>query len=587
MPVSRKLVAVVMADVVGYSRLMERDEAGTHARLRELREKLFDPKIAEHGGRTVKTAGDGMLLEFLSATSAMRCAVEVQREMAARNLALAADERIELRVGINLGDIIIDGDDIIGDGVNVAQRLETLAEPGGICVASAVLEQVREDLGVEFTDAGEQRVKNISRPIRVFRVAGPHVDRSSAPIATSAATELSPRSVMVVPFRAPSDDSELRSFAGTLASDLSRTLADTVRDTHVVLVDAARDQSSVVLADYGRKARYVVEGEVRASGEEAVVIARLVDVVLSRQVGSDRRVVARTRLPSEQEQLTLRLMYAIREHFENAEFRRSSAPLPPNATARELVDRAKALDQAANAEDLRTLREARLLYDQAIARDPSLLAAWVGRTYIGFAQFIADYHADSATLLSEMERDSVRAVELDPQDPSAWDARTAALQFQSRFEAVLAANDRARTLDPVHFHFLGGFALIYAGRAAEAVALIEARGALLGRTGGDLAMGTVVCDAYVHLGNYREAIVHGERAAAGFNTYWNYLNLTAAYAQAGDMARAASARDELMRRVPEFTIARFKAKQWSTHPTWVQQTEEHLIAGLRMAGVPE
>src|ERR1700741_3923719 len=127
MPVSRKLVAVVMADVVGYSRLMERDETGTHARLRELREKLFDPKIDEHGGRTVHTSGDGMLLEFPSATSAMRCAIEVQREMAERNLALAPDERFDLRVGINLGDIIVDGDDIIGDGVNVAQRLEALA----------------------------------------------------------------------------------------------------------------------------------------------------------------------------------------------------------------------------------------------------------------------------------------------------------------------------------------------------------------------------------------------------------------------------------------------------------------------------
>src|SRR5262245_7246340 len=158
MPVSRKLVAVVMADVVGYSRLMERDEAGTHARLRELREKLLDPKVAEHGGRMVKTSGDGMLLEFPSATSALRCAVEVQREMGVRNLYLAPEERIELRIGINLGDIIVEGDDIIGDGVNVAARLETLAEPGGICVAAAVWEQVHEDLGVEFIDSGEQQV---------------------------------------------------------------------------------------------------------------------------------------------------------------------------------------------------------------------------------------------------------------------------------------------------------------------------------------------------------------------------------------------------------------------------------------------
>jgi adenylate cyclase len=171
MPAKRKLVAVVMADVVGYSRLMERDEAGTHQRLRALHDELIAPKIAEHGGRTVKTAGDGMLVEFPSATSALRCAVEVQRELGVRNLYAIPDVRIALRIGINLGDIIVDGDDIIGDDVNVAARLETLAEPGGICVASAIWEQVHEDLGIEFIDAGEQHVENISKPVRVFRVA--------------------------------------------------------------------------------------------------------------------------------------------------------------------------------------------------------------------------------------------------------------------------------------------------------------------------------------------------------------------------------------------------------------------------------
>src|SRR5437868_12073077 len=171
MSVSRRLVAVVVADVAGYSRLMERDEAGTHERLRALHSELIAPKIAEHGGRTVKTSGDGMLLEFASATSALRCAVEIQREMGVRNLYVAPDQRIEFRIGINLGDIIVEGDDIIGDGVNVAARLETLAQPGGICVASAVWEQVHEDLGVEFVDSGEQHVKNISKPVRVFRVA--------------------------------------------------------------------------------------------------------------------------------------------------------------------------------------------------------------------------------------------------------------------------------------------------------------------------------------------------------------------------------------------------------------------------------
>ena len=150
---------------------MEQDEAGAHARLKALRERLIDPKIAEHGGRIVKTAGDGMLLEFGSATAALRCAIDVQRAMAARNRDLAPDARIEFRIGINLGDIIVDGDDVAGDGVNIASRLETMAAPGGICIAAAVRDQVREDLDAAFVDLGEQQVKNIARPIRVFRVA--------------------------------------------------------------------------------------------------------------------------------------------------------------------------------------------------------------------------------------------------------------------------------------------------------------------------------------------------------------------------------------------------------------------------------
>ena len=171
--VSRRLAAILIADVVGFSRHMERDDAGAFARLREIRERVIDPKIAEHGGRVVKTAGDGMLLEFGSADSALRCAIEVQRLMSADNQSKAADERIEFRIGINLGDIIVDGNDIAGDGVNVAARLEALAEPGGICVSAGVREQVHGQLDVEFVDGGEQRVKNIARPIRVFRWDSP------------------------------------------------------------------------------------------------------------------------------------------------------------------------------------------------------------------------------------------------------------------------------------------------------------------------------------------------------------------------------------------------------------------------------
>ena len=168
--VTRKLAAILIADVVGFSRHMERDEAGAFARLQGIRERIIDPKIAEHGGRVVKTAGDGMLLEFGSADAALRCAIDVQRAMNADNQSKPSDERIDFRIGINLGDIIVDGTDIAGDGVNVAARLEALAEPGGICVSAAVREQVHGSLDVGFDDIGEQQVKNIARPIRVFRV---------------------------------------------------------------------------------------------------------------------------------------------------------------------------------------------------------------------------------------------------------------------------------------------------------------------------------------------------------------------------------------------------------------------------------
>src|ERR1700746_2475471 len=166
----RRLAAILAADVAGYSRLMGADEEGTHERLKALRRELADPKIKEHRGRIVKTTGDGLLIEFASVVDAVRCAVEVQREMAERNADVSNDSRIEVRMGINLGDIMKDGRDIYGDGVNVAARLEALAEPGGICVSRVVRDQVRDKLAFSFEDMGEQQVKNIARPIRIHRI---------------------------------------------------------------------------------------------------------------------------------------------------------------------------------------------------------------------------------------------------------------------------------------------------------------------------------------------------------------------------------------------------------------------------------
>ena len=180
--VERRLAAILAADVAGYSRLMGADEEGTLTRLKAHRRELVDPKIAEHRGRIVKTTGDGLLVEFASVVDAIRCAVEIQREMAERNADAPVDRRIEYRIGINVGDIIIDESDIFGDGVNVAARLEALAEPGGICVSRMVREQVRDKLALSFADMGEQQVKNIARPVRAYRVVTDAAVRVAAQI---------------------------------------------------------------------------------------------------------------------------------------------------------------------------------------------------------------------------------------------------------------------------------------------------------------------------------------------------------------------------------------------------------------------
>src|SRR5712664_3269312 len=222
--VERRLAAILAADVVGYSRLMGVDEEGTLAALKAIRRDLFDLKIKEHRGRIVKTTGDGLLVEFASVVDAVRCAVEVQREMSDRNAGVPAERLIEFRIGINLGDIIIDKRDIYGDGVNVAARLEALAEPGGICVSRVVRDQVRDKLGFAFEDMGEQQVKNIVRPVRVFRIAAPSIGQPTAAPKPTLALPDKP-SIAVLPFTNLSGDTEQDYFADGIVEDIITALS--------------------------------------------------------------------------------------------------------------------------------------------------------------------------------------------------------------------------------------------------------------------------------------------------------------------------------------------------------------------------
>jgi class 3 adenylate cyclase len=271
--VERRLTAIMAADVAGYSRLMGADEEGTLAALKAIRRELIDPRIVEHRGRIVKTTGDGMLVEFASVVDALRCAVELQRELAERSTGVEPDMRIELRIGINLGDIIIDEDDIFGDGVNVAARLEALADPGGICVSGTVHDHVRDKLDVAFDDLGAQQVKNIARPVHVYRI-GPRASRSHAggtpavPIATLLPLPDKPP-LAVLPFQNMSGDPEQEYFADGIVEDITSAIA---RLPWLFVI--ARNSSftykgkSVDVKQVARElgVRYVLEGSVRKAG---------------------------------------------------------------------------------------------------------------------------------------------------------------------------------------------------------------------------------------------------------------------------------------------------------------------------------
>ena len=222
MTATRRLTAILAADVAGYSRLMGADEEGTHERLKALRRELVDPKIAEHHGRLVKTTGDGMLVEFPSVVDAVRCAVEVQQAMAERNSGVDADNRIELRIGINLGDVIVEPDDIYGDGVNIAARIEALADPGGVLVSNTVYDQVRDRLPFAFEDLGERQVKNIARPVRVYRVR--NLSAAKSPSAPALPLPDKP-SIAVLPFANMSGDPEQEYFVDGMVEDIITALS--------------------------------------------------------------------------------------------------------------------------------------------------------------------------------------------------------------------------------------------------------------------------------------------------------------------------------------------------------------------------
>ena len=413
---TRRLAAILAADVAAYSRLMGADEEGTLERLKALRRELIDPKIAEHGGRIVKTTGDGMLVEFASVVDAVRCAVEMQQAMPERNTGIAADTRIELRIGINLGDVIVEGDDLYGDGVNVAARIEALADAGGVFVSNTVYEHVRDRLPFVFEDLGEQQVKNITRPVRVYRVHEAGTKILSAPASLVLPLPDKP-SIAVLPFANMSGDPEQEYFADGMVEEIITALTG-IRWLFVI----ARNSSftykgqAVDVRRVGRElgVRYVLEGSVRKAGGRLRITAQLIDAATDAHLWADRFDGSLEDVFDLQEKVAFNVAGVIEPALQAAEIRRSAQRPTTDLTAYDLYLRALA---AVFPITRQRIVAALGLLEQAIAIDRhyGLALSWAAICHHLLARDgWAEEPRKARTMAGDLARQALQVTENDP-----------------------------------------------------------------------------------------------------------------------------------------------------------------------------
>jgi TolB-like protein/class 3 adenylate cyclase len=444
--VERKLAALLAADVAGYSRLMGADEEGTLARLKAHRRELIDPKVAEHRGRIVKTTGDGLLVEFASPVEAVRCAGEIQKAMREREGSLPADQRIEIRVGINLGDVIIDEDDVYGDGVNIAARLEGLADPGGVVISSAVFEQVRDRVPDSFEDLGDQQVKNIARPVRVYRMATEHCGEAATGPAPLPLPDKP--SIAVLPFANMSGDPEQEYFADGMVEEIITALS-WIRWLFVI----ARNSSftykgqAVDVRRVGSElgVRYVLEGSVRKAASRVRITAQLIEAKTGTHLWADRFDGSLEDVFDLQDKVASSVAGVIEPALQAAETLRSAGRPTDDLTAYDLYLRAAAMFLSSAMQIPAALR----LLEQAIARDPHYgpALAWAA---VCCVRLCMDGRSEDLEADSRKGADFARrALQVAGDDPGILaNAAMALAYFGEDIGAMIALIDHALALHP-------------------------------------------------------------------------------------------------------------------------------------------
>ncbi|SHL33291.1 adenylate cyclase [Bradyrhizobium lablabi] len=587
--VERRLAAILAADVAGYSRLTGLDEEGTHVRLRERLRGLADPKISEHRGKVVKHTGDGVLAEFGSVVDAVRCAIEVQRGMAEQNATMPQVKRIEFRIGIHVGDIIVDDNDIFGDGVNIAARLEGIAEPGGVCISDDAQRQVRGKVDFAFEDMGPQNLKNIVEPMRAWRLRMNASGSAAAPIeppveSTQALALPDKPSIAVLPFQNMSGDPEQEYFADGMVEEIITALS---RFKWLFVI--ARNSSftfkgqAVDVKEVGRRlgVRYVLEGSVRKASGKVRISGQLIDAVTGTHIWADRFERDLTDIFALQDEVTVAVVSAIQPKLLQTEIALAARRRPENLTAYDLYLRAMPQFYLATREGL---AEAIKLAHRALELDPrfGLVAALAGVCHM--QSVLWGYAIDPKFERNEAVRLLRLALSLDDNDPDILALAAVISSFMvGDCESEIEWADRAVALNPNSFLAWGCRGQVYriAGLPEEAVRSFE-HAIRMSPVDPRLhltfaGMGT----AFIELRRFNEAIVAGKKALRQNPSFSAaYRCLASAFAHLGRDAEAREAAARLLEVDRAFTISEWTARGG-------QSNSKLLIEGLRKAGLPE
>jgi TolB-like protein/class 3 adenylate cyclase/Flp pilus assembly protein TadD len=579
----RRLAAILSADVVGYSRLMGIDEARTLARLNALRRELIDPAIAAHSGRIVKLMGDGALVEFASAVDAVACAIEIQKQLRDHDAASTEGDPIRFRIGINVGDIIIEGDDILGDGVNIAARIEGIAEPGGISISEDAWRQVQGKVAANFVDAGEQSLKNIARPVRVYRLDLVQKTASASQAPRPTLGQPDKPSIAVLAFNNMSGDPEQEYFSDGISEDIITDLSK-LSEIHVIARNSTFTYKGkpVDVKQVGRDlgVHYVLEGSVRKAGNRVRVTGQLIDVASGAHIWAERFDRDLTDIFAVQDELTREIISALKVKL---------TPEKKDRLARKNTIDQEAYDLFLRGRERAWLNtrsgniEARHLLGRAVTINPEFAAA---HAFIGFTQ-VNDYvngwaEVPERSLQTGLEN-AERAVQMDEAEPQGHYALAVALFFHRETDRALAEARRSVALAPnfAQGHHTIARMLTFSGDAAGAINTIDAY-MQLDPLYPDMAL-YFLAEALFALGQFEEAVTAlKQRHGRNPDSATSYALLASCYGHLGRIAESQAAWAEVMRIAPDFSIER----QRRTLPYKNPDDFERRVEGMRKAGLP-